>query len=317
MTKKEFKKWIANNPGYTSWGYTKLSKTSKLPIKEVKKIVKPYRQVYKAGLPFEEEVKVPEIKLNGRTKTFNIPGIHIVLPCVHVPFENKRIVDACLKIISELGNKVAGFHIIGDFLDMAALSSHDKGNIGTITLDEEYEQGNDLLDRFEEVLPLECLKTYIYGNHEDRYFRYMRQVDNSKLGTALENPTQALDLYTRGYYVFEDWKNSVVSLGGHLDLFHGEFTNVHTAKKHLDTYRRSCAFAHTHRKQVFIEGNHGAYNLGSMADFGTKAFGYATRAMKDSWVNSFGVITIDSDGYFNVEIPTLYNNKVVFGGNMY
>lgn len=345
MTKKEFKKWLSESPAICVWGYDKLAKISGLKKKEIELIVKPFRAIYRASIESKEEISqeiyrgIPSEVIqavaervsptsnvrytnefqavNSKIGEYNIAGIHIAFPCVHVPHENTDLMCSASKLIQDLGHKVKGFHILGDFLDMSALSSHDKGNISSDTLSEEYEAGNAALDFIEDSLPDNILKTYIWGNHEDRYFRYMRNVDNAKLGTALQSPTVALKLHERGYKVFEDWKNSYVTIGKHLTLSHGEFCNVHTAKKHLDTYRKSILYAHTHRKQVYVEGNMGAYNVGSMADFTSHAFGYATRAMKESWVNSFAVITIDIEGYYNVEIPTWYKGKLVFGGKTY
>lgn len=263
-----------------------------------------------------------EIKVSTRghifkefTKQYNIPGIHVILPCAHIPYHNEAFYEAFKRYIK--GTNIKGLHIIGDFLDMNALSGHDKGNVGQSTLDFEYSAGNACLNDIQDILPSDCIKTYIWGNHEDRYNRYMKNVDNAKLGTALQSPTVGLDLINRGFHVFENWKQSYITIGKYLTLCHGEFCNVHTAKKHIDTYRKSVMYAHTHRKQVYIEGDTGGFNIGSMADFKKDAFGYATRAMKESWINSFAVVYIDNDGYYHVEIPTWINNKFLVGDKIF
>lgn len=244
-------------------------------------------------------------------------GLWIIVGCVHIPSHNTVFYQSFLKFLIEYANKIKGIIIAGDFIDMEALGSFAKGSLGYHNLDEEYTEANNVLNTISEILPKSVQKIYIYGNHEARYFKYMQQVDNSKLGLALQSPTVALKLVERGYHVFEDWKKSYVTIGSYLDVLHGEFFNIHTAKKHLDTYRRSCLYFHTHRKQIYIEGNEGAFNCGSMANFSSSSFGYASRSMIDSWSNAFAVVNIDKEGYYHVDIPTWMNNKFIFGNKIY
>ena len=78
-----------------------------------------------------------------------------------------------------------------------------------------------------------CKKYFLYGNHEDRYFREVAKGDKAKYGSALLNPTEALKLQKRGYEVKDNWKDDFFTLGEHLDIIHGIYCNVHSAKKHL------------------------------------------------------------------------------------
>lgn len=246
-------------------------------------------------------------------------GMHIVLGCVHAPFEHKRLMKGIRNLIKDNSENISGFHLIGDFMDLNSLSSHDKGRflaIPGINLDSEYESGNELLDSFDEVLPGTIWKTYLYGNHEDRYKRYMKNMDNAK--TPLVSPTEALNLWNRGYQVKENWSADYFTLGKHLDIFHGIYFNVHSAKKHMDAFRGSCMYAHTHRTQTYIEGNTASFNIGACADFTSPAFGYATRGMKSQWSNGFAIVMIDEDGSFNTTtVHVKPDGTFYFGGKKY
>jgi predicted phosphodiesterase len=316
-------KFLEEKPSRSTRGYKELAKRFRLTEEEVSEIAAPYRKSYRdqSFSPVRQEVEVrkhnEERIIGDKSGKFNIPGLHVILPCVHIPHQDKRLENIAMQIVNYLGKSVKGFHIIGDFLDMEALSSHSKGDVSNTLLSEEYDLGNSSLDLWDKALPKDVLKTYIYGNHEDRYFRYMRNVDNSKLGSALQSPTSALSLHQRNYFVYEDWKKSVVTLGHHLDLFHGEFTNDYAASKHLNTYRRSCIFGHTHRVQVYTKGHYAAYNIGFMGNKNSPAFGYATRAMLDSWGNAFAIVYIDSEGYFHTEVLNMFNNMVLYGGKIF
>lgn len=243
-------------------------------------------------------------------------GTHLILGCVHVPFQNQKVLDGIYELMSDM--QFDGLHLIGDFLDLNTLSSHDKGRftaVPNLTLDEEYEAGNKVLDNLDSLLPEHALKTYLYGNHEDRWNRYMSDMQAAK--TPLTSPEKALDLKGRVYTTFTKWNKDFFVLGKHLELLHGEYFNVHTAKKHLDVLRSSCLFAHTHRIQTFVEGNSAAFNIGWLGQKDLPAFGYAGRAQKSMWQNGFSIATIDENGDYFVEQVIVCNDRFAYGGKLY
>ena len=246
-------------------------------------------------------------------------GTHLVTGCNHIPFDNQAMTRGMIELIGDLGDKLKGLHLIGDFLDMNSLSSHDKGRkpLPGVTLSSEYKEANIVLDRIDAILPKNCEKNYMYGNHEDRYLRYMSSSDNAKLGSSLISPEEGLKLEERGYNVLTNWKKDKIKLGNHLDLIHGEFTNIHTAKKHLDSFRGSIMFVHTHRIQMHIESKVGGFNIGFGGDKDSPVFNYATRAMKETWANGFALVDIDEDGYFHVTQITMFNDCFYYNGKKY
>lgn len=248
----------------------------------------------------------------------NQVGMHIVLGCNHVPFHNKELHESIRSLMRDYREDIVGFHLIGDFLDLNSLSFHDRGKFTAVeglTLNTEYAAGNKELDLFESELNNNIWKTYLWGNHCNRYFRYMANMDNAK--APLVSPTEALDLYNRGYQVKEIWDKDYFTLGKHLDILHGIYFNVHSAKKHIDVFRGSCLYAHTHRIQTYIEGNVGGFNIGACADFKSAAFNYATRGMKSQWQNGFAVVMIDKDGSYNVTQVICQDGRFYFGGKKY
>lgn len=246
-------------------------------------------------------------------------GLHIVLPCVHVPFENKKIILGIQELIKDLGLKLRGFHIIGDFLDMNTLSEHDKGMIGIagLTLGQEYAAGNELLDKFDSLLHDGVNKSYLFGNHEDRFFRHIKKSDNSKYADALISPTQGLKLKERGYTVKERWKEDSIKLGEHLELIHGEFCSASPARTHLSKYKSSLMFGHTHRVDVCYDGNKASFNIGFLGDKDSKGFAYASRLIRMNWINGFGLVQIDDNNFFHAQVITAFNDEFWYGGKKY
>ena len=52
-------------------------------------------------------------------------GTHLVTGCNHAPFDNKHMTNGMIELVKDLGDKLAGIHLIGDFLDLNSLSSHE------------------------------------------------------------------------------------------------------------------------------------------------------------------------------------------------
>jgi hypothetical protein len=255
--------------------------------------------------------------INSSNSNRDIPGTYFITGCAHAPWQNKKMYDAVFNYLNK-EIELQGIILAGDIVDLNSLSSHDKGKIPIkgVDLNWEYQEANKFLDQIDQ-LKVNGTKDYIYGNHEDRYKRISKDSDIAKFGSALTSPTIGLHLEKRGYNVFEDWKNDAIHLGKHLDICHGEFFNVHSAKKTIDTYRKSVLYFHTHRFQVYVEGLVGGWNMGFGADINAPVFNFASRAMKNSWVNASCLVTLDEDGYYHVEPLMFIDNKLIVNGRKY
>ncbi len=264
----------------------------------------------------EEVVETP--KCSKPSSNREQSGTYWVTGCAHSPWHNKAMYESTFNYLSKEID-LTGIILAGDIIDLNSLSSHDRGKmpIKGVTLDWEYKEANRFLDQIDEVSEGVITKDYIYGNHEDRYLRSMKDIDIAKYGKALVSPEAGLKLYDRGYNVYKDWKNSSIQIGRHLDICHGEFLNIHSAKKTIDTYRKSTLYFHTHRFQIYMEGLVAGWNMGCGADINSPIFGYATRAMKTSWVNSSCLVHLDNNGYYHVEPLLFIKNKLIVNGREY
>ncbi len=258
---------------------------------------------------------LPE-KKEERKQIFKEPGQYIVLGCAHVPGHNVSMMNGVTKLIGDIQPK--GLMLIGDFLDLNSLSGHDKGKFTSVrgmTLTDEYAAGNKILNQLCGELEEDTELVYIYGNHEDRWNRYMSDMQNAK--TPLPSPKEALSLEVRGFNVFERWSSDYVKLGSHLELIHGQYYNTHCAKQHIDKFRGSVLFAHTHRIQMYVEGSTAGFNIGWGGDVNHPFFNYAERGTKSQWQNGFAIVTIDEEGNYYVQQIFHYNNKFYYNGKKY
>lgn len=250
-----------------------------------------------------------------RTKS----GTYLKIGCAHAPFHNKKQFNTTYKFLQKEGIKLQGLILNGDFLDLNSLSSHDKGQMPLegVKLGWEYREGSKVIRELESLdYTPSATFDFLYGNHSDRYLRRMKELESHKVSDVIPSPEQGLNLGSH-WDVHNNWKEDFVKLGKYLNVFHGEFTNIHTAKKHLDTYRESVAYNHTHRFQTYVEGMMGAYNGGFAGDIDSPVFGYATRAMKKSWLNNMDLIHIDTDGYYHMQPLNFINNRLIVNGRKY
>jgi hypothetical protein len=258
-------------------------------------------------------------------KLFNLPAgarheIWLIMGCVHVPFENKILFDKILNLIKDLDTSLYGIVLNGDFLDLASLSSHDVGNkpiVEGLDISHEYEAGRARIAQLVDAAAKGTKFHYTWGNHEDRYKRWRKAMANSKFSGAVNSPTEALYLDEYGFEVMENWKHDYKLLGDDLQVMHGDFCNVHTAKKHTDKFEASVIFNHTHRVQSWTNAKRGGYNIGWLGDLGHPAFGYMGRGPKLDWQNAFAIATITDDGRHHVNTIECYNNQFVYGNKLY
>jgi len=242
----------------------------------------------------------------------------LVLPDVHVPFQNDRLIEKICKLAVDI--RPDGVVFLGDFLDLFSLSKYAEDSLyqlRDVTLTEEYTIGRKVLKTFLSAIPRGARKVYLYGNHEDRFFRELEKKDHAKYGKELTSPEEALRLAEQKFEVVTDWKSGSVLLGSHLELIHGTFHGVHCAKSHLDALEGSVMMGHSHRFQIYVTGRRGSYNIGFLGDKASDGFAYAPRAVRQKWVNGFAVVYVLDDGSFLPSCVQCWNDSFVFNGKLY
>jgi predicted phosphodiesterase len=243
----------------------------------------------------------------------------IVISDVHRPFHNQTLWNKLLQLINDMGSSLYGIVIAGDYLDLYTLGSYNNeslANLSNITLQDEYIDGLQGIDEINSAFK-GAKKLFLFGNHEDRYFRHIKEKDNAKYGGALINPVEALYLHERGWITKTDWQSDYFTLGKHLDIVHGVYTSIHAAKAHLDKTQHSVMFGHTHRVQCFHSGNRAAFNIGGLYDIKSKGFNYMPRFQRQLWANGFALVNVTDNGDFYVEQVNVWADKFLANGKMY
>ena len=236
---------------------------------------------------------------------------HLVLPDMHIPFLDQVTVQRILRMMKDI--KIDGVHILGDFLDCTALSSHDLGKVNKgVPLSQEYEIGNMYLDYFQQATHKDTIFSYIIGNHEERANRIIKMHEYNKLGSVLIPPVKALHLIDRGFTVAEDYPNGVIKVGD-IELIHGMYVSANNARKHLDKVRGNVMYGHTHAFTDYTENGITAYNIGHLVNINAPIFSYTDRFAKMNWQSGFALIRIVDDKTFVEKIKVVNSHFIVNG----
>jgi predicted phosphodiesterase len=156
-------------------------------------------------------------------------------------------------------------------------------------------------------------KISIQGNC-DRYYRVLKEIENSRFGDALISPQKGLKLEARGWQYLNNWKEDYVLLGNNLEVVHGIYLSKNAAKTHLDAAAqvgRSVVFFHTHRMGTADNGTNTAWNCGFLGDKDSEVFRYVPRQVRQGWTNGFCLVTIDGRGQHYVT-PVRCSDKHFF-----
>lgn len=244
----------------------------------------------------------------------------VVVTDIHRPFHNVKLWDKLLKLIKNLGESLTGFILGGDYLDLFTLGSYNEGSLGllkNIDLEYEYRDGLDGILELESVLHKNTKKYFLFGNHEDRYFRVLNSRDNAKFGSALKNPVVALDLENKGWIVKTNWKEDYFSITPELIVLHGKYWNIHSTHAHASKMPTSSIYGHTHRFGSFNFQGKTAYNVGGLYDKENKAFGYMDWITRLSWVNGFCIVDVLPDKTYFVNMVECKNDSFLVDGVVY
>ena len=240
---------------------------------------------------------------------------NLVLGCLHAPFHNKAMWNGVLQFIKD--TDLQSINLIGDILDLNSLSFHERGKypLNGLTIKKEYPMVK-VFDELDEAIGRRRIKKrFLYGNHEHRYIRHQEIPDNDKI--LCDAPEDYFRLRERGYDVKTDWRDDYFKLGDHLEIFHGTLLGVNPGKRQLDKLKKSCMFAHSHRAQVYFDGEMASYNIGCLLDVSAPVFKYAPRLIRRNWIMGFGLVTIDDYGYYYAQLITGYRDRFFYGGKKY
>lgn len=253
--------------------------------------------------PAPLKFKLNTNSLDNYIKTLERPKRWVIINDVHCPYHDSVLFYKLLAAIKIM--QPYGFIINGDFGDFASISRHTQNSSyyakKNLTLSEEYNECNKLLDLIDSVLPTHCQKVFLMGNHSIRVAKFLQTGDNANLGTALKGVTESLLLKERGYEVIEEWPNGYYELvPGHLIVEHGFYLGMNAAKQHIDKNNISVIHGHNHKMTLWTTEKHIGLSNGGLFDKNSEGMAYAYRGSRSQWQNGFCVVDIAEDGRYGI-----------------
>ncbi len=196
-----------------------------------------------------------------------MPHSRIVLPDLHMPFHDKRLLQCWL---DRLGSRIwDGVDIIGDMIDCYTLSRFDTNPMRKDNFQQEVDEAHELLREVRSERPDADIR-YSEGNHEDR----LRKILWGKAAALahIRNLTIPHLLGLKDLDIKWHSTQNPYKIRG-LWFTHGDLLRKHagmSARAKSEAIHGPVIIGHTHRQgwspQTTWEGVDDAYEVGHMAD---------------------------------------------------
>jgi len=234
---------------------------------------------------------------------------------LHYPDHNKELWQNIVLLCADI--KPDYFVFGGDNLDMKTLSHwvHDKGDMRTLEgkrIKEDYENFNrDVMDVLEEILPKNCEKHFLLGNHE----AWAKQaIDRNPQGEGYWEVENNVNL--KGWKVYPE--NAICKIGK-MHFIHGVYTNDAHAKKTVNNYECNVFYGHCHDHQAYtkITPVNNEAHIGMSVPCACDKNPDYMRNKPSKWVDGFLLFDILKDGNFQANPIISINGSFLYGKRFY
>lgn len=241
---------------------------------------------------------------------------------VHIPYHDKTRLKVALKLFAAA--KVDHIYLNGDICEFLAVSTHPKPPTERgLGFSKEIDAANKVFDEMQQQF-FEVPVTYISGNHEGRFFRYVRDIAPEMWG--LIDCPDLLNFPERPYWKFVDYgPDQLVRCGkSNLYLRHEPLGGgASHAKLTAESSVCDVAYGHTHTFQTYSHKKFGpkkittkAYSLGWLGDSSKSVFDY--RGARDRWVHGCTIVEADvKSGEYTLEFICLDKLPVLYRGEKF
>jgi hypothetical protein len=238
---------------------------------------------------------------------------------IHYPHTDKGTWLAILDFVRR--NKVGVFIFGGDNLDCGSISHHTKGKPifrprGGMKRDLDGFR-SEILAPIEALLPKDCVKVWLTGNHEDWAEQLIEE--QPELEGMLDFPSY-LSLRERGWIVKPQGGHFK---HGHLKFIHGDVLSGGQAapRKALDTFVESVVFGHFHAfssaTKVLPDSAKYKWQAWATGCVGKLDASYLKRR-PTGWLNGFNITEFyGTTGHFSHFPVTVFNGRFAYGGKQY
>lgn len=216
------------------------------------------------------------------------------------------------------GNKVGLFVFGGDNLHCESISHHTKNKPMYRSLGQMKHELDgfvrQVLDPIDKLLPRDCQKVWLTGNHEDWL---SQMIEEQPELAGLLDFGKYLRLEERGYIVKPQGGHFKK---GHLKWIHGDVLSGGHVQKALNTYVENIAYGHFHTgasgTKVLPHSKKQKWQAWAMGCVGRLDSKYL-KSSPTGWLNQFGITEFRAGGMFNHYPVTVFNGRFSYGGKLY
>lgn len=226
---------------------------------------------------------------------------------IHVPSHDKEATEAALRFLKT--KDIDTLIINGDFMDMYAISDHDKSKLRQITFGEELEEGRVILKQIREYFGNAVQIIYQEGNHEERYARFLPQ---AMAGDKVRGSTMREQLELDALNIAWVGDRRGIDIGS-LRIYHGhelKAAGVNPTRAMMVKTMHNTIVGHLHRSHTLIRpkltGEQlGAWVTGCLCDLRPHY------APVNEWVHGFAYCEFNTLGTFTIINLIIINGKVL------
>jgi len=113
------------------------------------------------------------------------------------------------------------------------------------------------------------------------------------------------------------WSPTINGTPARLAYTHGEWANLHHAKKHLDAYGVSVRYGHTHRPQTTTRGYADGRVLMSLGSPCLRTLAPSWAGPHNGWLHGFGWDEFFADGKFTASNVVMADRAFAWRGKVY
>jgi predicted phosphodiesterase len=223
----------------------------------------------------------------------------VVVSDLHVPYHDPVAVELVFDFLRWFTPDT--LFINGDLLDFYALSRFSKDPERALSLQEELDQGQGLLERFRATLPKARL-VFLEGNHEARLQRYLWDHPEVSKLKSLQMPAllglEDLEIEHHGYQAPQMWRGVLIEHGSVVRK-----ASAATAKAMLDQRGTSGISGHTHRLGMHYRTNYSETAV--WAENGCLCALEPEYCIKPDWQQGFSVLHGWENRFLLEQIPIL------------
>lgn len=236
----------------------------------------------------------------------------LIIPDCHIPHHDGRSWLLMMKIAKS-------FHfdrliILGDFLDLYSVSSHDKSPARQDNIKRDIEVANELLDELDTVnIPV---KHFIHGNHENRLNRYIAGKCPELFGML--DLDSLLKLKERGYTVtkYHDYVKVDNINFMHDHGLAGKYAVIRTR----ESFEESIVIGHIHSVGIYHNrsvdgGTRTGASFGWLGDF--SKIDYLKSAQMRNWHHGIGIGYTGPDGLMHLQAVPFINGRAIVEGKLF